>query len=111
MYFFTYKIKKDDLSWKLAVVGLVPENPREFEFKDTSGRSMGVNSLRNLLRWAGGSPYDFTRFTDEKATPGEPMKVQMRTELKKMLYSRRQSALRFYNGNNREYEMDTEPEY
>ena len=38
IYFFNYKMKKDDLNWKLAVVGLVPENPREFEFEDSLQR-------------------------------------------------------------------------
>ncbi len=111
MYFFMYKMKKDDLNWKLAVAGLVPENPREFEFADSVGRSRSIYSEQELMRWSGGNRYDFTRFMDEKATPGEAMKAQMRRELKKMLYERRESALRFYNNNNQEYDIDVEPEY
>lgn len=111
MYFFTYKMKKDDINWKLAVVGLVPENPREFEFEDSVVRPVNIYSVRNMNRWSGGSAFDFTGFIDEKATPGEAMKEQMRKELKKMLYGRRLSALRFYNNSNRDYDMAVEPEY
>lgn len=41
------------------------------------------------------------------------MKVQMRKELKKMIYERRESALRFYNNNyNRGYGFNMhEPEF
>lgn len=106
MYFFNYKTKKDDLNWKLAVVGLVPENPREFEFTDS------VQRLPDSFYWDDDDrsyrygTYDFTRFTDEKATTGEAMKTQMRKELKKMLYEKRKSAQQFYNENNRDYSFN-----
>ena len=85
IYFFNYKMKKDDLNWKLAVVGLVPENPREFEFKDSLQQITSYFEGRKIQRWARAYQYDFTRFTDEKASTGEAMKVQMQKELKKMM--------------------------
>jgi len=113
IYFFNYKMKKDDLNWKLAVVGLVPENPREFEFKDSLQQITSYFEGRKIQRWARAYQYDFTRFTDEKASTGEAMKVQMQKELKKMIYERRESAMRFYNNNyNRDYGMNfSEPEF
>jgi uncharacterized protein YbaP (TraB family) len=113
IYFFNYKMKKDDLNWKLAVVGLVPENPREFEFKDSLQQITSYFEGRKIQRWARAYQYDFTRFTDEKASTGEAMKVQMQRELKKMIYERRESAMRFYNNNyNRDYGMNfNEPEF
>jgi len=103
IYFFNYKMKKDDLNWKLAVVGLVPENPREFEFLDTLSLPLHLNLWNDYDQSSRYGTYDFTRFTDEKATTGEAMKTQMRKELKKMLYEKRKSALQFYNENNRDY--------
>jgi uncharacterized protein YbaP (TraB family) len=113
LYFFNYKMKKDDLNWKLAVVGLVPENPREFEFEDTLRRPVTFFNYGERLRWPGSDTFDFTRYTDEKSTTGEAMKIQMRKELKKMIYERRESALRFYNDNyNRGYGFNMhEPEF
>lgn len=109
-YFFTYKTKKDDLSWKLAVVGLVPENPREFEYVDSAAlaalqKNPGLAFLNSPF-----NRFSFTSFLDVKVTPGEQVKVQLSKEVKKLLYSRRKSARQFYeNGNNRDYE-DGPPE-
>lgn len=113
IYFFNYKMKKDDLNWKLAVVGMVPENPREFEFEDSLQLVTYFYEGRKFQHWSGDSRYDFTRYTDEKASTGEAMKVQMQKELKKMIYERRRSAIRFYNNNNnRDYGMNfNEPEF
>lgn len=101
-YFFRYKNRKDDLGWKLAVAGLVPENPREFEFTDSlaiknrSGRQ--VNS-----DWRPASRYNFTRFTETRIIPGAGEKKILGEELRKLLYARRKSARQFYNtGNERE---------
>ena len=111
MYFFTYKTKKDDLSWKMAVVGLVPENPREFEFEDSTTQFHYLNYLNDYMRWPIFGKYNFTRFTDVKVSPGEAVKELMRVETKKMLYERRKSAAQFYGNNNRNYEMPDEPEF
>jgi hypothetical protein len=96
IYFFKYKEKKDDLNWKLATVGLVPENPKEFEFEDST--SIGFSKFRspllvNLPRY---NRYDFTAFTDTKVKDSDFLTDLLKKELKKMLYSRRKSAKNFY---------------
>jgi hypothetical protein len=51
IYFFKYKTKKDDLSWKLATVGLTPEDPKQFEFKEENRSNTTFDySLFNLSR-------------------------------------------------------------
>ncbi|MBL7729779.1 MAG: TraB/GumN family protein [Chitinophagaceae bacterium] len=97
IYFFKYKEKKDDLNWKLATVGLVPENPSEFEFEDTLKfrmRDLSASYL-NYARY-NFNRYSFTEFTDTKIKEDEPLDQLLRKELKKMLYSRRSSAREFY---------------
>ncbi len=99
IYFYKYKMKKDDLAWKLATVGLVPEDPHQFEFDDSLHKSL------LLLRFeqVSGSrynPFDFTSFTETKVKEEEPLPAFLRKELKKMLYSRRKSAKEFYEEDN-----------
>jgi uncharacterized protein YbaP (TraB family) len=96
IYFFRYKEKKDDLNWKLATAGLVPENPKEFMFADSSadnnrGRAYNFNGVYSIL-----NRYDFTAFTDTKIKETDSIHELLRKELKKMLYSRRKSARQFY---------------
>lgn len=98
IYFFKYKEKKDDLNWKLATVGLVPENPKEFEFEKSASFSRNKSPLLPELPVY--SPYDFTSFTDTKIKEGEALPALLKRELKKMLYSRRKSARDFYGDEN-----------
>lgn len=105
LYFFTYKTKKDDLSWKLAVVGLVPLNPREFEFVDSAALSAIQKNPALAFLNAGFNRFSFTSFLDAKVTPGEQVKDQLSKEVKKLLFSRRKSARQFYeNSSGRDYE-------
>ncbi|MBI5856036.1 MAG: TraB/GumN family protein [Sphingobacteriales bacterium] len=95
IYFYKYKLKKDDLSWKLAVVGLTPEDPKQFEYEDTvsspfRGLDFSYFSVAEYNR------YDFTDFTETKIETDEPLDKQLQKELKKLLYSRRKSAKQFY---------------
>lgn len=89
VYFFKYKNKKDDLTWKLATVGLTPEDPTKFEFADSSKR----NNYQFESRY---NRYDFTGFTNTKVKDEELMSTFLKKQLKKMLYSRRKSAKEFY---------------
>lgn len=103
IYFFKYKTKKDDMIWKLAVVGLTPEDPNLFEFEDSTkfGNNLFSYSLYSQYSY---NQYDFTEFTDTKIGQDEPLLKQLNKALKKMLYSRRKSALKFYDDNgNRNY--------
>ncbi|HWR33815.1 MAG TPA: hypothetical protein VN451_09820, partial [Chitinophagaceae bacterium] len=95
IYFYKYKMKKDDLAWKLAVVGLTPEDPEQFEYRDTASNRI---SYMGLSYFSPGvyNRYDFTGFTETKIEMDEPMEKQLQKELKKLLYSRRKSAKQFY---------------
>jgi hypothetical protein len=93
IYFYKYKTRKEDLSWKLATAGLVPEDPKEFEFEDD--RPCCHFDLSWLESERNG-PYDFTGFTDKKIEEDEPTGKQLSKALKKLLYSVRNSAKQFY---------------
>ena len=100
IYFYKYKNKKDDLTWKLATVGLVPEDPKKFEFEDSTTISFS-NTMYPPLSLYGSSyrynRYSFTGFLETKLKEEEPVPDQLKKMLKKMLYSRRKSAKGFYD--------------
>jgi uncharacterized protein YbaP (TraB family) len=103
IYFFKYKSKKDDANWKLATVGLVPSDPKQFEF-DENAKS-GINDFysSDLYEYKRKSrSYNFTHFTDTRINEEEPLAEQLNKELKKKLYSRRKSAREFYEDENNE---------
>jgi hypothetical protein len=83
VYFFKYKQKKDDNNWKLATVGIVPADPKTFEFEK---KGTYFEELQ----------YDFTELNAAKIEEEEPIKEQIKKTLKKMLYSKRNSASEFY---------------
>lgn len=93
IYFFKYKAKKDDASWKIATVGIVPESPAQFEFdkqeKKSADYSFRYNSSNSLN-------YNFAGYNDTKIKDDETVIDQLTKELKRMLYSRRKSAKEFY---------------
>jgi hypothetical protein len=95
IYFYKYKTKKDDLSWKLATVGLVPEDPSKFEFEDNGGPDDSRLDFP-YFKSSRHSRYDFTSFGDTRIKEDEPLPDQLKKALKKMLYSRRKSAKEFY---------------
>ncbi len=99
LYFYKYKEKKDDIIWKLAVVGLVPDDPKEIEFEDINSWK-NVNSTFSQLDYAiTTNKYDFTEFTDTKIDEEKPIAEQLKKQQKKMLFSKRKSAARFYEEN------------
>jgi uncharacterized protein YbaP (TraB family) len=107
IYFFKYKMKKDDMSWKLATVGLVPKDSAVFEFKDEDADDNSFLSSDYTVQYM----YDFTTFTDTRIRDDQPLTEQLQKELKKILYSRRKSAKEFYNKNNNEgYDLTVEEE-
>jgi uncharacterized protein YbaP (TraB family) len=87
VYFFKYKRKKDDNSWKIATVGLIPADPRKFTW--------------NALSPAKKRELNFTAVTNTKLSTDEPLREQLNKELKKRLYERRNSAARFYEEDRR----------
>jgi uncharacterized protein YbaP (TraB family) len=101
IYFFKYKAKKDDLTWKLATVGLVPTDPSLFEYEDSSKFQIPVSVSPLLSSYSFNyNKYDFTGLTETKIKDDEPLNKQLNKELKKMLYSRRKSAKEFYGKSN-----------
>ena len=94
IYFYKYKIKKEDLNWKLAMVGLTPEDPKQFEYEDSV--KLGIPFNYSLFSESDYNMYNFTALTDTKIEVEEPISKQLNKALKKALYSRRQSAREFY---------------
>jgi hypothetical protein len=90
VYFFKYKGKKDDAMWKLATVGLLSKDPKQFEIK-------GTPAWRENIYDDEADDYDFTSFTDSRLSEDEPVSVQLNRELKRLVYSKRNSAKEFYN--------------
>jgi len=94
IYFYKYKMKKNDLSWKLASVGLVPEDPKQFEFEsEEKPDNLTDFSLLSSPKYG---MYDFTKFSDTKLKEDESLSTQLNMVLKKLLYSRHKSAKEFY---------------
>ncbi len=87
VYFFKYKQKKDDNTWKLATVGIVPATGA-FEFEQ---KGKYYEELK----------YNFTELNAGKIEVDEPLKLQMEKILRKMKYSKRNSAAEFYRFNQR----------
>ncbi|MFZ9386926.1 MAG: TraB/GumN family protein [Chitinophagaceae bacterium] len=95
IYFFRYKKKKDDFTWKLATVGLVPEDPSLFEFENpgkTDPALIDDPFADNLPRHA----LDFTSLSETKLNPGKAIHEQLTLELRRMLYARHKSGKEFY---------------
>ena len=89
VFFFKYKNKKDDNVWKIATVGIVPNDPKKLEFEAIPGNYWQKRQ------------YNFTEFTNTKIDAEIPVKDQLKKTLKKMLYSRRNSAAQFYKDEDR----------
>lgn len=104
VYFYKYKSRKDDLTWKLAAVGMLPEDSSkiEFSFVKPGDRSLTIPGLH--LGEDEGT--DFTGFLDSRLRDNEPLLPRLKKELKKMLYSKRNSAREFY----KEEDSDTDEE-
>ena len=100
IYFYKYKAKKDDLSWKLATAGLTPEDPKLFEYEDNNPIGLARFDY-SFLHSARHKPYDFTGFTDTKIEEDEGLSKQLNKALKRLLYSHRKSAKEFYDDNDR----------
>lgn len=94
VYFYKYKSKKDDLIWKLAVVGMLPEDSTKinFSFSKPGDQSVIVPGLHITDE----EDTDFTGFTDSRLRDKEPLLQQLKKELKRILYARRNSGKEFY---------------
>ena len=97
VFFYKYKIKKDDNFWKLASVGLIPADPAKFIFEDENEKGNNSPGLTNYspLNYVSAS-FGFTQFTDVKIKEDDPLKEQLNKQLKKMIYANRKSGWMFY---------------
>jgi hypothetical protein len=95
IYFYKYKTKKDDLTWKLANVGLVPEDPKKFEFEDSIFRRSFLQKFETTVS-SKYNRYNFTEFTNTRLKEDVLVEEQLKKMLKKIIYSRRKSAKGFY---------------
>ncbi|HVF81800.1 MAG TPA: TraB/GumN family protein, partial [Flavisolibacter sp.] len=88
IYVFKVKEKREDNSWKLATVGLLPKDDSAFWYENAG--DMEEEQV-----------YDFTDITTIRLTSETPEKEQIDSLIKRLLYSKRKSAARFYNEDNR----------
>ena len=94
IYFFKYKEKKDDNTWKLASAGLYPNNSTVLALP---GRSTEEEDDGDL---------DFTRLTGTKLSTETTVREQLEKMLKKLLYNRRNSAVQFYEEDDQYNDVD-----
>lgn len=84
VYVFKYKESKEDNNWKLATVGLLPKDESLYSFdEEKSGADDDAEDA-------------FTDLTNTKLTTDKSETEQLQTLLKKLLYSKRKSAVQFY---------------
>jgi hypothetical protein len=110
VFFYKYKNKKDDMSWKLAVLGLVPDDPAliEFEEDEETEYEFDYSMLNDKYAVSG---YDFAYFSDKRIKEDQPIGEQLKKELKKIVYSWRKSAKEFYKDEEENYvEVNVEEE-
>jgi len=88
VYFFKYRQKKDDNSWKIALTGLIPSDADAFEFDKTG-------TIKEEYK------YNFTEMTGTKIDEDEPLKDQLQKALKKKLFAKRKSGAQFYDEENK----------
>jgi len=105
VYFFQYKMKKDDVQWKIATVGLVPESENEIEFADKKKRK--YNYRYSLYRL---NDYEVTQFTKTALEQDEPQEEQLQKLLKRIRITSRPSGEYFYRGEKKTL-VDIEPSY
>lgn len=92
VYFFKYKKRKDDASWKLASVGLVPMDSTRFEWQGDLADTEEYEDEPGLS-----DQFNYTEFSNIKLKDDEPVATQLQTQLKRILYSKRKSAREFYD--------------
>lgn len=103
IYFYKYKMKKEDVSWKLAYTGLVPADSTQFEFEDSAGFRRRVTmhptdwSIVHFYEPGGSPDPDFTKMTDITITDEVPLSQLLNKELKKIRFSERRSGEHFFN--------------
>ena len=100
VWFYKYKSRKDDINWKIAVVGLLAPDPHVFIYTDEESLE------ENPIVYKGGTLYgretpgfDMTEMTDTQLKAEEPVRPQLDRMLKKIQFLRHRSAKEFYEEN------------
>ncbi len=75
VHFFKYKEKRDDEEWKLASVGMQPEDQQKIDLEDD----------------------EFTEHDDRELENDQPIEKQIQEMLKEMINKKRPSATEFYD--------------
>jgi hypothetical protein len=100
VYFYRYRMKKDDAAWKLATVGLIPQDASRFVFDK---KEIDDGAEKSVIIPGGHTTYKtdrasgFTEFSDVKIRDDEPLTDQLNRLLKRLVYSKRKSGRMFYN--------------
>lgn len=102
VYFFKYTEEKTSNLWKIATVGLIPTNPKEYEWAE-SGTDLELMRMFSDSAWPlfGGS--DWTELGDTRLLEDEPVRAQLEKQLRKLNVGMRRSGLRFYSDSYSEY--------
>ncbi|MDR0794186.1 MAG: TraB/GumN family protein [Chitinophagaceae bacterium] len=115
IYYFKYKLKKDDFAWKAEIVGLVPVNPNQYIFSGkfsktdttielTSGDyndDFSSNSNDAAFNfYLNDNPtdddIDFTSFSDITITNDMPLNEQLTKILNRAMFTKHKSGKYFY---------------
>ena len=101
VYFYRYRMKKDDASWKLATVGLIPQDATRFVFDKKENDEDKIRDVTYYppltALYNTDKSHGFTEFSDVKIKDDEPLADQLSRQLKKLIYSKRKSGRMFYN--------------
>jgi hypothetical protein len=102
LYLLKYKMKKNDISWKVATLGLLPADTLQFEFKKTEDKKPPFPySAYNAYGRGLYDLFELSELTAEKLKEDEPETEQFQKILKKLLYAKRPSAAMFYEEKNK----------
>lgn len=99
VYFFKYKKKKDDLTWYLGSVGLLPADEKKFAFADIEENEEENSEYAYYYdrSWNAQSPFRLSRLGTTRLKEDEPVAAQLAKELKRLIYSHRRSGRGFFD--------------
>ena len=98
VYFFKYRKKVGDKTWKIATVGLVPLSGTPFESDDEDDDSYSIDDDVTVNK-------SFTTLSEIKLEDDEPVRDQLQKIIRKMQFAQRNSAARFYMPDRRGFDF------
>ncbi|PZP43366.1 MAG: hypothetical protein DI598_15870, partial [Pseudopedobacter saltans] len=113
VYFFKYKLKKDDFRWKIASAGLTPVNPKQYRFSDEDNtKDKGKVKARGkingvMLRYHAYLPknfnvyaYSLTGYSNNSIKSDEDLAEQLDKVLTRLQIEKQKSGEFFYMNTN-----------